>query len=87
MTARRSGRPRWGVRISEGVQDWLHRFTLVAKRQRRQASLPFRSAEGTRKRGNFSDTRPPTQDRKEQREKETESQQSRSGGEESAQGR
>ena len=36
-----------GVRISEGVQDWLHRFTRVAKRQsdrgaKRQASLPFR---------------------------------------------
>ena len=82
--------PGLGVRIGEGVQDWLHRFTRVAKRQSDRGAKPFCLSvpqRGTRKRGNFSDTRQPTQDRKEQREKEAESQQSRSGGEESAQGR
>ena len=45
MTARRSGRPRWGVRISEGVQDWLHRFVWQNDRATEAPShfaFPFR---------------------------------------------
>ena len=78
-----------GVRVSEG--DWLHlSFRLLwqndqATETPKQFAFP-QTQRGTRKRGNFSDTRPPTQDRKEKKEKEAESRQSRSGGEESAQG-
>ena len=48
-------------------------FRPCGKTNDREAPKPFVfPQEGTRKRGNFSDTRPPTQDRKERREKEKE---------------